>query len=128
MEDIEIMVGNVMEQLPSELDTHCENLSIVVEEFVDEVTESELDVDDPFDLLALYKSGKEISPGIMKKLANDDDVLFIYRRPILDMWCETGDDLFSVLHSVIVEELGRSFEFSDDDIEEMTKRHHQGML
>lgn len=128
LEDLEIMVGTVFEQIPGELEDHIENLSIVIEEFPDELTESELELEDPFDLLALYKSGKEISPGIMKKMANDDDVLMIYRRPVLDMWCDTGDDLFSVLHSVIVEELGRVYEFSDDDIEEMTKRHHQGML
>lgn len=128
LEDLEIMVGNVFEQIPHELEDHVENLSIVIEEFPDELTESELELDDPFDLLALHKSGKEISPGIMKKMANDDDVLMIYRRPVLDMWCESGDDLFSVLHSVIVEELGRVFDFSDDDIEEMTKRHHQAML
>lgn len=128
LEDLEIMVGNVFEQIPSELEDYIENLSIVIEEFPDELTENELELEDPFDLLALYKNGKEISPGIMKKMANDDDVLMIYRRPVLDMWCDTGDDLFGVLHSVIVEELGRVFEFSDDDIDDMSKRHHQGML
>ena len=89
---------------------------------------AELDLDDPFDLLILYKSGKEISPGVVRKTANDDDVLILFRRPILDLWCESGEDLSLLVRTAMVEELGRHFEFSDDDIEEMSERHYQGML
>lgn len=128
LEDLEIMTGNVLENIPDELLEFIENLSVVIEDFPDELTEAELDLDDSFDLLALYKSGNEISPGIVKKMANDDDVLMLYRRPILDMWCETGDELFTVLRQVVIEELGRNFDFSEHEIEDMTKRHHQGML
>lgn len=128
LEDLEIMTGNVLENVPDELLEFIENLSVVIEDFPDELTEAELDLEDPFDLLALYKSGNEISPGIVKKMANDDDVLMLYRRPILDMWCESGDELFSVLRHVVIEELGRNFDFSEHEIEDMTKRHHQAML
>lgn len=128
LEDLEIMTGNVLENLPHELEGYCGDISILIEDFPDELTEAELELDDPFDLLAFYKSGKEVSPGIIKKMANDDDVLMLYRRPILDMWCECGDDLMSVLRQVIIEELARNFDFPEDEIEDMTKRHHQGML
>lgn len=128
LEDIEIMTGDVLENLPDEIDQFCDNLSVLVEDFPDELVEAELELEDSFDLLAFYKSGKEVSPGIIKKMANDDDILMLYRRPILDMWCENGDDLMSVLRHVIIEELGRNFDFSEDEIEDMTKRHHQGMF
>lgn len=128
LEDIEVMAGNALDNLPDELDSYCAEVSIVVEDFADEGLESELDLDDPFDLLALYRSSREISPGIEKKGANDDGVLILFRRPILDMWCESGEDLNAVLHQVMIEELARNFDFSDDEIEEMSVRHHQGML
>lgn len=128
LEDIEIMAGTVLESLPDELDGYCENLSILVENFPDEVIEAELDLDDPFDLLAFYKSGKEISPGIVKKTANDDDILMIFRRPVLDMWCEEEGDLLGVLRQVMVEEIARHFDFDEDEIEDMAGRHHQGIL
>ena len=44
------------------------------------------------------------------------------------MWCETQEDLQSLIRQVMIEELGRHFEFSDEDIEDMTERHYQGML
>ena len=128
LEDIEIMTGNALDHLPDELDQYCSDISVVVEDFPDEALESELEIEDSFDLLALYRSGREISPGIEKKTANDDDVLMIFRRPLLDMWCDSGEDLNAVLHQVIIEELARNFDFSEDEIEDMARRHHQGML
>jgi len=127
-EDLEALAGDVLETLPDEILRSCEDVTILVEDFSDEATQSDLDVDDPYDLLAFYKSAREISPGVERKVANDDDVLILYRRPILDMWAETGDDLQNVIRQIMIEELGRHFEFSDDDIDEMAERHYQGLL
>lgn len=127
-DDLAALSSVVMESLPDELLCHCEELVVVLEEMADETIISDLDLDDPFDLPALYKSAKEISPGVERKVANDDDVFLLYRRAVLDLWCESGEDLQSVIRQVMIEELGRYFEFSDDDIEEMNARHYQGML
>ncbi len=123
-DDLEVMADSILQDLPEELDEAIESIAINVEDVPDEVIEEELDLDDPFDLLALYRNGKEISPGIEKKSANDDGLLILYRRPILDLWCETSDDLADVLRHVIIEELGKHFDFSDDEIEEMSRRHY----
>ncbi len=124
IDDLETLASDVYESLPEEIIRHCDDMVIIVEEIAEESTLGDIDLDDPFDLLALYKSGKEISPGVERKVANDDDTLFLYRRSILDMWCETGDDLQSIMRQVMIEELGRCFEFSDDDVEEMSQRHY----
>lgn len=127
-EDIEAMASDIAETLPEEILEFCEEITIQVEELPDESVEQEMDLDDPYDLLALYRSGKQIAPGIESKVANDDDVLILYRRPILDLWIETGYDLMNTIRDVMIEELGSQFEFSEDEIEEMAQRHHQGML
>ena len=127
-EDLLVMAQEVFDILPEEILEFCDTLTIEIEDFPDETTETELELDDPYELLALYKSGKEISPGVESKVADEDDVLMLYRRPILDFWCDSGEDLTSVIRNVMIEELGSRFEFSDKDIEEMTARHHQGML
>lgn len=127
-EDLEVIAASILEQLPEELVNFCESVAVRVEDFPDAATEQELEVEDPYELLALFRSGKEISPGIEKKTANDDDVLILYRRPILDVWCETGEDLAALIRQVTIEELGRHFEFSEDEIDEMAQRHYQGML
>jgi len=128
IDDLEVMAASSVEGLPEELLEFCDGLALVVEEFPDEALEQELELEDPYELMALYRSGKEISPGVEKKTANDDDVLILFRRPLLDMWCEAGDDLGGLLRQVVIEELGKHFDFSDDEIEEMAGRHFQGML
>ncbi len=124
IDDLETLSSGVLEALPEEISRHCSDLIIVVEDIAEESILDDLDLEDPFELLALYRSGKEISPGVERKVANDDDTLVLYRRSILDMWCETGDDIQSIMRQVMIEELGRFFEFSDDDMEEMTQRHY----
>lgn len=128
LEDLEVIADSALEHLPEELAEFCDSLSIVVEEFPDELTEDEQELEDSYELLALFKSGREISPGVERTTANDDDVLILYRRPILDVWCEEGEDLSTLVRTVIVEEIGRNFDFSEDEIEEMSERHYQGMF
>jgi predicted Zn-dependent protease with MMP-like domain len=99
-----------------------------VEDFPDEAVQHDLDLDDPYELLALYRSGSQIAPGVTKKTANDDDILMIFRRPLLDAWCESGEDLGTLIRHVMIGELGQNFDFSEEDIEEMISRHFQGIL
>lgn len=124
--DLEEMAGEILDSLPDELADLCDGVAAQLEDFPDETTEQELDLEDAYELLALYKNGKEISPGVEKKTANDDDILVLYRRPILDMWCESGQDLEVLMRQIIIEELGRHFDFSDDDLDEMVQNYAQG--
>lgn len=127
-EDLEAIAKASLEHLPEEILELCEDLTIRIEELADEALESELDLEDPYELVCLYRSGSEISPGVTKKVANDDDVLIIFRRPLLDLWCETGEDLNMLVRHVMIEELGQNFDFSEDEIQEMTQRHYQGLF
>lgn len=123
-DDLTVLAMQVLNSLPDELAEACEELGLQVEEFPDEATEMEMELETPYELLALYKSGKELAPGVEKKVANDDDVLILFRRPILDLWCETGDDLANLVREVMVEEIARSQEFSEGDIAEMLKQYN----
>lgn len=128
LDDLAVMARQILESLPDELSASCEELGLQVEEFPDEGIEEEMDLGTPYELLALFRSGKEIAPGVQKKVANEDDVLLLFRRPILDLWCETGDDLTSLVREVVIEEIARGLEFSEDDIKEMILRAHQNAI
>lgn len=128
VDDLEVMVRNALQGLPDELIEVCEGMAIKVEDYPDDAIQHDLELDDPYELLALYRSGSQIAPGVTKKTANDDDLLIIFRRPLLDAWCETGDDLNVLIRQVMIEEIGQNFEFSEADIEEMASRHYQGMM
>lgn len=127
-EDLEAIARSVFDNLPEEILELCEDVAIRVEDIADETLESELELDDPYELLCLFRSGSEISPGVIKKVANDEDTLLIFRRPLLDLWCETGEDLNVLMRQVMIEELGQNYDFSEDEISEMTRRHYQGMF
>ena len=127
-EDMQVLAKNALENLPEELLEFCEYIDIQVEDFPDEVIEQEQDLDDPYDLLALYCSGRQIAPGVESRQAGDNDYLMVFRRPVLDLWCETMQDLNELIRQVMIEEIGQYFNFTDEEIEEMSARHHQGLL
>ena len=118
-DDLAVFARQALESLPSELAVKCEDVILEIEEFPDDATMQDLDLETPYELLALYHSGNEISPGVQKKIANGEDKITLFRRPILDVWCETGEDLGRLIREIIVEELARGFEFSDEDIQDM---------
>jgi predicted Zn-dependent protease with MMP-like domain len=127
-EDMQVLARNALDNLPEELLEFCEDIEIQVEDFPDEVIEQELDLEDPYDLLALYRSGRQIAPGVESRQADDNDYIMLFRRPILDLWCDAMQDLNELIRQVMIEEIGQYYNFTDDEIEEMSARHHQGLL
>ena len=67
LDDLAVMARQILESLPDELSASCEELGLQVEEFPDEAIEEEMDLETPYELLALFRSGKELHPGFRKK-------------------------------------------------------------
>jgi predicted Zn-dependent protease with MMP-like domain len=114
--EIEAIALEALQQLPETFARHVKGVVIRVEDFPDEETEREMELESPFDLLGLYRgvsfSGQEGgNPPVMP------DMIFLYRRPMLDYWCETGEDLAHVVRHVLIHEIGHHFGLSDDDME-----------
>ena len=114
--DIEAIAAQALETIPAELRGHVGNVVIHVEEFPDEETEQEMDLDTPFDLLGLYR-GVALSRKSVGQVVSDLDRIFLYRRPLLDYWCETGEDLADLVRHVLIHEIGHHFGLSDEDME-----------
>lgn len=116
--DLETIAHAAYAEIPEELRAYAADVVIRVDDFPDEDTEQEMGLETPFDLLGLYRgvslplqSFSETGPR------NDVDQIYLYRRPILDYWCETGEDLTSLVKHVLIHEIGHHFGFSDDDME-----------
>ncbi|MCW8861612.1 MAG: metallopeptidase family protein [Rhodospirillales bacterium] len=114
--DLEVIARNALETIPDVLLRHTEGLVIRVDEFPDEETEQDFELDSPFDLLGLYR-GVSIDQKSVADTPSDVDMVFLYRRPILDYWCETGEDLGDIVRHVLIHEIGHHFGFSDDDMD-----------
>src|SRR5579859_3506023 len=116
--DIEALAERALGTIPAELKRHLGNVVIRVDEFPDEEVEEEMGLESPFDILGLYR-GVALTHKSVAAMAGDLDMIFLYRRPILDYWCETGEDLYDVIRHVLIHEIGHHFGFSDDDMERL---------
>lgn len=126
LEDIEAVAESVFDALPRALRKHITKLQILVEEFPDDSVQQELEVENPFELLGLYR-GTLRAPGA-KAINNYPDELFLYRRPILDGWCETGDDLVNIVRRVVLQETAFHFGYTEDDIESWEEEMTAGQV
>jgi predicted Zn-dependent protease with MMP-like domain len=113
--DLEELAQRALDTIPGRLKHHLGPVVIRVEEFPDEETEEAMGLDSPFDILGLYR-GVALPRKSISDPWPDPDMVFLYRRPILDYWCETGEDLARIVRHVLIHEIGHHFGFSDDDM------------
>jgi predicted Zn-dependent protease with MMP-like domain len=114
--DIETLAARALETIPGELKAKLGPLVIRVEEFPDEETEAAMELESPFDILGLYR-GVALPHKSLTDPRAQIDMVFLYRRPILDYWCESDEDLAAVVRHVLIHEIGHHLGFSDEDME-----------
>ena len=86
-------------------------------DFAEDEVLDELEIEDPFQLTGLYR-GPDLTRRSGLDAVPHPSMLFLYRRPILDEWCERGDvTLGELVTHVLVHEIGHHFGLSDADIE-----------
>ena len=75
-----------------------------------------MEVTDPFALTGLYDGIPLTEKSVMDQVTGPD-VIWLFRRPILDEWAARGDvTLTELVTHVLVHELAHHFGWSDDDI------------
>ena len=55
--------------------------------------------------------------GAVEETGELPNMIWLYRRPLLDFWCDGEDSLAEVVTHVLVHEIGHHFGLSDADIE-----------
>lgn len=116
LDDIDEMARQELARLPAEWQGFLQGVAILIADFPDQEIEEEMELESPFDLLGLYQ-GVDLGHEHGGHVATDVNRILLYRRPILDYWCETGEDLAHVLRHVLIHEIGHHFGLSDDDME-----------
>ena len=87
-----------------------------VVDFPDAETMREMDIESPYDLLGLYV-GVALTERSVSYPRPEPDLVYLYRRPLLDYWCETGAVLAELVRHVLIHEIGHHFGYSDAEMD-----------
>ena len=114
--DIQELAEQAYARLPERFRNLCDGLVIHVEDFPTSEVLDSMRAQSEFDLLGLFQGvglpfQSETVPELMPNM------IWLYRRPILDYWAENQDSLGEIVTHVLVHEIGHHFGLSDDDME-----------
>jgi len=115
--DIEALADAAFVQLPARFRRLCEGLVIQVVDFPDDETLDEMGAETEFDLLGLFRGRGLPDRGAVAETGQLPNMIWLYRRPLLDFWCEGDDTLSAVVTHVLVHEIGHHFGLTDADME-----------
>ena len=117
LEDIDALAEAAFQRLPDSFRRLCEGLVVQVVDFPDDETLDEMGAETEFDLLGLFRGRGLAQRGVGGETGELPNMVFLYRRPLLDFWCEGEDTLSEVVTHVLVHEIGHHFGLSDADME-----------
>ena len=104
------------ERLPDEFRRLCADLVIRVEDFATDEVVRHLGAEDAFDILGLFQ-GVGLPFQSEGDIARMPNMVWLYRRPILDYWAEHDETLGALVSHVLIHEIGHHFGLSDADME-----------
>jgi predicted Zn-dependent protease with MMP-like domain len=122
LDDIETLARWAYASLPSRFTTLCEGLVIRVEEFPDDETLDEMGCESEYDLLGLFHGHGLTQREHLAETGDQPNMIWLYRRPIIDFWADGEETLAEIVTHVLVHEIGHHFGFSDEDMEEIESR------
>jgi predicted Zn-dependent protease with MMP-like domain len=114
--DIEALAQAAVERLPDLFRQHLGSVLLRVEDFPDAEVMAEMELESEWDILGLYH-GRHIGMKGDEPSGVLPDMIFLYRRPLLDEWCQTDDSLEAIVTHVLVHEVGHHFGLSDEAME-----------
>jgi len=116
LDDMETIAQDAFSRLPDNFRTLCEGVIIRVDDFPSQEVVRQMGLQSEFDILGLFQGvglpfQSESAPTHMPNM------IWLYRRPILDYWAEHDEALGTIVSHVLVHEIGHHFGLSDDDME-----------
>ena len=113
--ELEILAGEIFRRLPQRFRDLCTDVVIQVDDFPTDEVLDHTGAESEFDLLGLFHGvglpfRSESAPAQMPNM------IWLYRRPILDYWAEHDETLVAIVKHVLVHEIGHHFGLSDADM------------
>ncbi|WP_116085840.1 metallopeptidase family protein [Tropicimonas sp. IMCC34011] len=116
VDEIAALAETARAALPPPFRSGAADIAIRVVDFPDEAMLADLDIESPFDLTGLYDGIPQTERSVLDQPSRPD-VIWLFRRPILDEWAERGTvTLGELVTHILVHEIAHHFGWSDDDI------------
>jgi predicted Zn-dependent protease with MMP-like domain len=116
LDDFEELAGAAFAILPDALRTLCGDVVIRVAEFPDEEVLRDMGIESPYELLGLFQ-GVGLAHGGGVQSGEMPNMIWLYRRPLLDYWAEYEETLGHLVTHVMIHEIGHHFGLSDEDMD-----------
>lgn len=114
--EIERLAVAAVEALPEPFRKPAATVVLQVVDFAGDDVLGSVGLEDPFELTGLY-DGVPITQKSVTDQPDRPDMIWLFRRPILDEWVARGDvSLGDLVGHVVVHELAHHFGWSDEDI------------
>jgi predicted Zn-dependent protease with MMP-like domain len=113
--ELELLAGEVFRHLPKGFRDLCTDLVIQVDDFPSEEVLNEMQAETEFDLLGLFQ-GVGLPFRAESAPVQMPNMIWLFRRPILDYWAEHDETLGAIVSHVLVHEIGHHFGLSDADM------------
>jgi predicted Zn-dependent protease with MMP-like domain len=114
--EFEVLAGEVFRHLPKRFRELAADVVIRVDDFPSEDVLTEVKAESEFDLLGLFQ-GVGLPFRSESAVGQMPNMIWLYRRPILDYWAEHDETLGAIVQHVLVHEIGHHFGLSDADME-----------
>lgn len=118
LDDLEALATAALKALPEPFKSLVSDVTCSVADYADEDVLQYFGMEDPLELMGLFQGVGLTEDGAVPHTGQLPNTVFLYRRAILDYWCEHDENtLGEVVTHVLVHELGHHFGLSDDDME-----------
>ncbi len=116
LDEFAALADAAINALPTPARDAARSVALRIEEFAPNDLLREMGIENPFDLTGLYEGIPLTEKSVMDQ-PHGPDVIWLFRRPILEEWIDRENVTLSALIShVLVHELAHHFGWDDQDI------------
>jgi predicted Zn-dependent protease with MMP-like domain len=113
--ELEALATEAFARLPPKFRELCAGVVVQVDDFPTEEVLDYMGAETEFDLLGLFQ-GVGLPFRAESEPMQMPNMIWLYRRPILDYWAEHDETLGAIVTHVLVHEIGHHFGLSDADM------------